>query len=224
MPLELETNFGAADQRIVAEEIQAGPFGEKLVAMLATPEGAHQASLGARKAVANEMDSSLYPESRGEWPALRKIVVDLAKSMPGILEKELERLPIETLTALLQQVAAGRSFIGVPVSGLGQFDIGGIISSVIDAGSKIYTTKLATVTQTKIANIQASANIATLDAQIKIANAQQAIAEAQAVQATESSSAAILTKDIGGGIPFWVIPATIVALGIGITLFFTLRR
>lgn len=220
---ELLLNFPESDRLLITEEAMADPaFGEQLSQVLSQPEGANVVALSMRHAVANEMDPRLYPESKGEWPVLRKTVVAVAKSMPEIVEKELARLPLETLTEMLKMVAEGKSPFSVAVSGMGagEFGWGSLFGSLIEAGAGIFEKKLENAAAVKITNIQASAAAATLDAQTKIANAQLAIANAQATQATESS---VLTKDIGG-VPFWVIPTVVVAAGMGILIYFKTRN
>jgi hypothetical protein len=217
---ELLLNFPESDRLLIIEEAMADPaFGDQLSQVLSQEGGVKAVALCMRHAVVNEMNPRLYPESKGMWPVLRKTVVAVAQSMPDIVEKELAKLPLETLTEMLKMVAAGKSPF-VAVSGMGQFDFGGLLTSVINAGAKLYETRLVNTTQTRIANIQAGAATATLDAQIKIANAQTAIAEAQARQATESS---IITKDIGGGIPFWTIPIGLLVAGLGVLIYFKTR-
>ena len=223
VPQELLLSFPESDRLLIVEEAMADPaFGEQLSQVLSQPEGVKAVALCLRRAIANEMDPKLYPESRGMWPKARKTISRLAVEMPDIIEKELARLPLETLTEMLNMVAEGRSPFAVAVSGMGagEFGWGSLFGSLIEAGAGIFEKKLDNAAQIKMVNLQSSAAAATLDAQTKIANAQLAIANAQATQATESS---VLTKDIGG-VPFWVIPTVVVAAGMGIIIYFKTRN
>jgi hypothetical protein len=227
---ELLLDFPEADRLLITQEAMADPaFGDQLSQILSLPGGPKAVALSMRQSVANEMDSRLYPGSKGMWPVLRKTVVELAGSMPGIIDKELERLPLETLTAMLTVISEGKSPFFFTMYGMGAeasagFGWGSLISTVIDSATSLYNRRVANATAVRVANLQASSAAATERAQLAIANAQQAIANAGAVQAEAASPASILTKDIGGGIPFWTIPTVILMVGVGIFLALKFRR
>jgi hypothetical protein len=219
------------DQQLVLEEMRADPsFGKRIASMLRVPGGERLITLSAQKAIANEFDPKMYPATRGEWQNLRKRAVEMARALPEIVEKEIDRLPFETKMRWVHTIAAGgRPEIQVGVRGmgdLGQFEIiGSIVSAIAGAGGSIYSAKVTASAQKDIAQIQAQTAMKDIQAQTAIANAQQAIAKAQAVQATaaaKSTVAGALTADIGGGIPLWVLP---MALGVvGLVLYFVFRK
>lgn len=245
------------DRRLIAEEIDANPsFGKKLAAVLPLPGGERLVALSAKKAIANEFDSNLFPESRGQWLTLRKRAVQLARALPEIVEKEIDRLPFQTKMEMVRSIARGeRPTIAVgTIQGmgeLGQFEvIGSLISSIAGAASSIYGAKVTSSAQKDIAKIQAETAMKDLNTQMAIANAQQAINQAKVAQAAaeaqkiEAQTAQIkaqtqqvqeqtkqaevgtvvgtLTKDIGGGVPLWVLP---MALGVlGLVLYFVFKK
>jgi hypothetical protein len=196
-------------------------FGDQLSQVLSQEGGVKAVALCMRHAVVNEMNPRLYPESKGMWPVLRKTVVAVAQSMPDIVEKELAKLPLETLTEMLKMVAAGRSPFVVSVSGMGLFDLGSLFGSLIEAGAGIFEKKLAGATAVKIEGIKAGGAAATMDAQARIAEAQKAIAEAQAASAPTAAN--ILSADIGMGVPFWAVavPAILIA---GVSIYFVVKK
>jgi hypothetical protein len=219
---ELLLNFPESDRLLIIEEAMADPaFGDQLSQVLSQEGGVKAVALCMRHAVVNEMNPRLYPESKGMWPVLRKTVVAVAQSMPDIVEKELAKLPLETLTEMLKMVAAGRSPFVVSVSGMGLFDLGSLFGSLIEAGAGIFEKKLAGATAVKIEGIKAGGAAATMDAQARIAEAQKAIAEAQAASAPTAAN--ILSADIGMGVPFWAVavPAILVA---GVSIYFVVKK
>ena len=223
MTVPVIAQFGQADRRQIAEEIKANPpFGAWIKAMLRDPDGERLVALSAQKAVANEFNPRLYPETKGQWVTLRRRAVELARSLPDVIDRELERVPFAEKMRIVRAIAAGRRpSVEVSVAGLGdlgQFEIiGTIVSSIAGAASTVYTNRVTTSAQKDIAKIQATTAMKDLQAQISIADAQKAIANAQAAQ-----GGGVLTKDIGGGIPLWVLP---VALGaIGVILYFVFKR
>ena len=222
MTVPVIAQFGQADRRQIAEEIKANPpFGAWIKAMLRDPDGERLVALSAQKAVANEFNPRLYPETKGQWVTLRRRAVELARSLPDVIDRELERVPFAEKMRIVRAIAAGRRpSVEVSVAGLGdlgQFEIiGTIVSSIAGAASTVYTNRVTTSAQKDIAKIQATTAMKDLDTQIKLAEAQKAVAAAQAAQG------GVLTKDIGGGIPLWVLP---VALGaIGVILYFVFKR
>lgn len=237
------------DRRLIAEESDADPvFGQKIKRALAQPGGAHAVSLSAKKAIANEFNPRLYPESRGQWKKLRRRANDLVRSMPDIVEKEVARLPFQTKMEMVRRIARGEHptiVVGYEGMGdLGQFEIiASLIGSAAGAASSIYGAKITAAAQTDIAKIQAQTAMKDLQTQIQLADAQKAITAAKLAQTTaevqkiEAQTAAIkagttaaevgtvagtLTKDIGGGIPLWVLP---MSLGVvGLVLYFIFKK
>lgn len=237
------------DRRLISEEMEANPsFGKRLAATLRRPNGERLVALSAKKAIANEFDPTLFPESSGEWVRLRKHATELVKSIPGIVEREIDQLPFDTKMEMVRRIARGEHptiMIGHEGMGdLGQFEIiASLIGSVAGAASSIYGAKVTTSAQKDIAKIQAETAMKDLNTQMQIANAQQAINQAKVAQATaeaqkiQAQTAQIkattaqaevgtlvgtLTKDIGGGVPLWVLP---MALGVlGLVLYFVYRK
>lgn len=232
--------FGEADRRQIAEEIAANPsFGKRLVAALGRYDGERLVVLSARKAIANEFDPSLYPETKGEWLTLRKRAVELARALPDIVGAEIDKLPLAVRMQMVRAIGEGHhpSIAVAGMGDLGQFEIiGSLVSSIAGAASSIYSARVTASAQQSIAKIQAQTAMKDLETQMTIASATQAIAKAKAAQATAEATKAqaevakveagtvvgVLTKDIGAGIPLWVVP---VALGVlGLVLYFVFRK
>ena len=228
VPQELLLDFSDSDRQIITEEAMADPaFGDKLHETLLQPGGPQAVALCARRAVANEFNPKLFPESKGMWPNLRKLAVEMAKALPDIAGKEIDQLPFDTKVKLVKEVAAGKNPIGMGFFGdlgdLGQLEvIGSLVSSLVGAGSSIYNARLVASTQKDIAKIQQSAQMATLNAQMKIADAQKSVAEAQAQ--VQTSTAGQLAMDIGGGIPLWAVLVPVFLLAVGGAYFIARRR
>lgn len=254
-------DFGAPavsdlDHRLISEEIEANPsFGKQIAAVIDRPGGARAVSLSAKKAIANEFDSRLYPETRGQWTKLRRRAHDLARALPDIVEKEIDRLPFATKMEMVRRIARGEHptiAFGIEGMGeLGQFEIiGSILSSVAGAASSIYGARVTASAQKDIAKIQAETAMKDLNTQMALANAQTAINQAKVAQAQEEAKkieaqtaqikaqtvqtqeqikqaevgtvVGTLTKDIGGGVPLWVLP---MALGVlGLVLYFVFKK
>lgn len=238
------------DRRLISEEIEANPsFGKKLAAVLPLPGGERAIALSAKKAIANEFDPTLYPESRGQWITLRKRAVQLARALPEIVETEIDNLPFATKMEMVRRIARGEQLtVDARIDGMGDlgqlFDVlGPLISSIAGAASSIYGAKVTASAQKDIAKIQADTAMKDLQAQMNIANAQQAInqakvaqqvAEAQKIEAQTAQIKATtaqaevgtvvgtLTKDIGAGVPLWVLPMTLGV--IGLVLYFVFRK
>ncbi len=227
--------FGPVDRKQIQEELSESPsFRPKLEAMLRLPDAERAVVLSAKRAVANEFNPKLYPETRGEWAALRKRSVALAGALPEIVDGIVERMPFEAKMATVRAIAAGErpQLVLAGMGDLGQFEIiGSIISSVAGAASGIYGAKVTASAQKDIAKIQANAAMQSASAQIAMANAQSAIQQAQAQQMTAAaqqmtaaSPAGFLTQNIGGGVPFWAVPAALSALGLGVLVYFKTRK
>lgn len=102
--------------------------------------------------------------------------------------------------AIVRQHAQRNTY---PMAGLGQFDWGGLISSVITAGSTFASNMLSAQTQTSIAKLQVSAQAAEAERQ------RQAALEAARIQA--QMAAAVQPKPTIAGVPTTqtaVIPST----------------
>lgn len=229
------------DRRLISAEAAADPaFARKLSAMLSGPDGEKAVVMYARRAVLNELDPSLYPETRGQWPKLRSAVSKLIVELPRAITDAIDRMPLEERTRALEELSKVKSVGEVLGLGdLGQWEIiGSLVGAVAGAATSIYNTKLQTDTAKQIANMQLQANEQAIQAQIAQSNAQRAIANAQtaqalqqtlpppiataaqnvisalpsAIQAPVSSIVGALSTDIGGGIPIWMV-------GLGIYLF-----
>jgi len=237
------------DRRLISEEMEANPsFGKRIAATLRRPNGERLVALSAKKAIANEFDRSLFPETRGDWTQLRKHATALVHAMPGIIETEIDKLPLGLKMEMVRAIGRGEQPViqfGIQgLNDLGQFEIiASLIGSVAGAASSIYGSKVTASAQKDIAKIQADTAMKDLQAQMNIANAQQAInqakvaqqvAEAQKIEAQTAQIKATtaqaevgtvvgtLTKDIGGGVPLWVLP---MALGVlGLVLYFVFKK
>lgn len=223
------------DIALIEEESKANPaFGRRIAATLRRPGGEREVSISARKAIANQLDPRMYPESRGEWPVLRRKATALAQALPDLVQAIVDRMPLSEKMAVVRAIADGGQprMVIAGLDDLGQFEIiGSLISSVAGAASSIYGAKVTADAQKDIAKIQATSALQSAQASVAIQNAQAAIAAAQAKQAeqlataaTASSPTGFLTKDIGGGVPMWAVPAGLTALGVGFAVFFAVRK
>lgn len=223
------------DADLISEEARSDPaFGQKIVSMLRQPGGERLLSISARKAMANQFNPKLYPESRGQWGVLRRRAVALAEAMPGMVDKIVAKMPLSEKMDAVRAIAQGEQprMVVAGMGELGQFEIiGSLISTVAGVGGSIYNAKVTASAQQDIAKIQANAAIQGAQAQMAVANAQAAIEQAKAAQLTQAAQIAqstsptgFLTKDIGGGVPLWAVPAGIATLGIGAAVFFATRK
>ncbi|MDD5305481.1 MAG: hypothetical protein PHS14_20465 [Elusimicrobia bacterium] len=223
------------DIALVEQESKANPaFGRKLSSILRQPGGERDLSIWARKVIANQLNPRMYPETKGEWPVLRRQTTAIAESMPSIVEKLVERMPLSEKMAAVRAIADGDTpqLVMAGLGDLGQFEIiGSLIGAAAGAASSIYGARVTASAQKDIAKIQANAAMQSASAQVAIANAQAAITQAQAKQAEQlavaassSSPAGFLTQDIGGGVPGWAVPAGIAGLGLFAAIFFAFKK
>ena len=237
------------DHRLLREEAAANPaFGRKLERMMDRPDGHRLIDESVKRAVLNEMEGS-YPESKGEWPVLRRRLNEIVRYIPKAIDESLSTLSLEQKTRMLEAYAHGgvqvhAQMAEYPVESLGQF--AEIIGAVVTAASSVYGAKLQSDTQRAIAKIQAEGAAKSLDAQMSLAKAQMALQAAQ-LKSIEQQTAAVeagvplpgtpgakpgvkpvsapsgvvgvLTKDIGGGIPL-VVPVVGV---LGTILYFVFK-
>lgn len=206
----MDLPFESADDRaLIEEEAAADPvFARRLRAALLLPDGEKRIALSARKAIVNELNPNLYPETRGLWKKLRSIARDLVRFISGSPEKHKVGARVEP--ALISNLNG--------LGELGQWDIlGPLISTVVQTGANIYTSYTQQQTSRQLQQMQIDAQMAQLQAQQNIAEAQRAVANAQAAQtgapgqvATAASDivsnvADTLTQPVAGGIPLWAI-------------------
>lgn len=223
------------DIALIAEESKANPaFGRRISSLLRQPGGERTVAISARKAIANQLDPKMYPETRGQWMVLRRKTMQVAAAMPAIVDQMVAKMPLSAKLEAVRAISRGEkpTMVLAGIGELGQFEIlGSIIGSIAGAGASIYGSKVTSSAQKDIAKIQADAAIQSAQAQVAIANAQAAISQAQAQQLTQAANIAtaqsptgFLTADIGGGVPMWAIPAGLATLGIGAAIFFSFRR
>lgn len=244
LPITAVVQFGETDRRQIAEEMAANPrFGAWLAATLREPDGERQVALSAQKAIANEFNPALYPASRGQWLTLRKRALELARDLPEIVGREIERLPFPAKMQMVRAIAAGHEpVLRLGLSGmgdLGQFEIiGSLVSSIVGAASTVYSARVTASAQKDIAKIQATAAMKDLETQQTIANAQAAINQAKATQATAEAKKAeialtqsqvgppgslteVLSRPVVAGIPVWAFP---LAGLIGLVVYLMFKR
>lgn len=225
------------DRRLIAAEAAADPvFARKVSAMLSQPDGESQVVAYAKKAILNEMDPSLYPETSGQWPKLRAAASKLTTELPKVIVDMVNQAPPEDRPAALQELSARCDEVLFGMGELGQLEIiGQLIGAVASAGVSLYDAQLQSSTQKQIASMQLQANEQAIQAQEAEAAAQTAVAKAQAAQATQAtlpppaataiqntiealptalqapvaSIVTMLSTDIGGGIPLWLAGLTI---------------
>lgn len=227
------------DHQQVREEAEASPaFGTKLSRMMDRSDGLRRMDESAMRAVLNELDGKSFPQSKGEWPVLRKRLNTLIRGLSKDIETSISKLSLNEKTRMLESYAHGgvqvhAQMAEYPVEPFGQWTE--IATVVIGAAGSLYGAKLQSDTAKELAKIQAAGEARSLDAQMSIAKAQMALQAAQ-VKSLEQQTAAItagtsapgatgtsvrvpgtvasvLTKDIGGGIPLWSIPVGVGALG-----------
>lgn len=227
------------DHRQLSEEAAASPaFGRKLSAMIDRPDGTRLIDESAMRAALNELDGRSFPGSRGEWLVLRKRLNALVREVAGDIGRSVEALSLADKARALEAYAKGGVQVYAeplgeyPVESLGQWDA--IVTAIAGAASSMYGAKLQSSTQTQIAKIQAAGETRSLEAQMTLAKAQMALQAAQVKQIEDQTAAikagtstgtaagttarpsgitAVLTKDIGGGVPLWSIPVGVGVLG-----------
>lgn len=203
LPSDKLSQIPEVDRNVVAAEASADPaFCARLSRVMKTdPNWVHTISDSAKKAIANELDPKKFPESHGMWPKLR----------------ELSRIMVAKITSTVSRSGspevAAKAVSGLGGLGdLGQWDIvASLVGAIGGAATSIYSAKLQTDTQKKIAQMQ-------LDAQRAQITAQQNIAASQAAMNPLSSVTNILTKDVAG------VPAWVILLGAGGALYFFLDK
>jgi hypothetical protein len=225
------------DRHLIQVEAAADPaFAKKISAMLSRPDGEKQVVMYARKAIVNELNPSAYPETRGQWPKLREAVSRLSTEIPKAIVDHVDSLPLEDRVKALESISSRVESLTASLGELGQLDIiASLIGTVVNAGVSVYNAQVISSTQKKIANQQLQANELEIQQSQDIANAQAAVAKAkaaQAVQATLPAPAAtavqnviealptslqapvaglvsLLSTDVGGGIPAWLVGVVI---------------
>lgn len=231
--------------RLIAEEIKKNPiFGRKVRAMIASPDGDHLLSVSAKKAVANEFNPKLYPESRGEWVTLRRTMTELARSVPGMVKAEIDRMPFEAKMAVVRAIAEGqRPEIAVEMDGLGELgqdiDLTPLIGAIAGAGASVYSSYVTSSAQRDIEKIRAESAAQQTQLQLQIARATQAVRATQEAQdaagyvppaattptatppSTDSGVISTLTQPVVAGIPLWAFPVGLGVLGL---VYFIIRR
>ena len=205
--------MNAEDQQLIEQESQADPeFGALVQATLARPGGAQQLAMSAQKAVVNEFNPTMYPETVGMWTQLRAAI----------------RETISSFSTEMKLPGAAKSAFTKGLGNLGQ-DIGSIIgpivSAVAGAASAIYIANLQATTAKQIQTENLDAQMAEIRAKQAAAAAQQAEANAQMAQtgatgqiatataaATAPVAAAVsnlvdaVSQPVGSsGIPIWAV-------------------
>jgi hypothetical protein len=193
VPADLLAPFATEDQRMIQQEAAADPAFARLVSdALARPGGPQLVAQSARKAIANELNPKMYPESVGTWPVLRRMTDELASTTASNVIAKVNNMSFSELVNAVEGIAANKKPPGV--NGMGQIVaassslsvIGGLATGLAAAGAAIYTSHVVATTTKAIANIQASVIINSQNVQSEIARAQAAMATATAsIQATQ---------------------------------------
>jgi hypothetical protein len=229
------------DRRLIATEAASDPsFAKKISSMLAKPDGEKQVVMYARRAIINELNPSLYQETVGQWPKLRSAVSKLMIELPKAITSNIDQLPMDKRAQAIEALSSmGSSPSSIGIGDLGQFDIiASLIGTLASATASVYSASIVSSTQKQIAADQLAANEQEIQAQEAAANAQTAVAKAQAAQAVQATLPApaagavqqviealptslqapvanivsMLSTDMGGGIPLWLV-------GVGVYLF-----
>ena len=239
LPAALLAPFPPDDQAMIAREAAASPsFSAAVTVALQQRGGPEFVAQSARKAIANELNPSLYPESAGQWPVLRKMTSDLASSMPDTVAAQAAKLSLNEKIKYLQTVTRtgiptprGMSgFLGTAAPAAGASSalstlgvVGGLMGGIAAAGATIYTAHVLASTQKDIAKIQAGAVTHNADVALQIAQAQAAMAGAQArieearaqQMAIQQSSPIQTSTDSGAMMPYTAdqVPSGMVTQG-----------
>ena len=195
------------DRALILEEAKGDPvFARKLEKTFSLPDAEKKIAMSARKAVVNEFNPSLYPETRGLWKKLRATVQDLVRFTGETVrgsdfKDQIRRQAVRNLSGL---------------GDLGQWEIiGSIVGAVAGAASNIYTSNLQADTAKKIQQMQIDAQMQQIQVQQNIAKLQAAEAAQQAavspvsnvaknVQSAVSNVTETLSQSVGG-VPLWAI-------------------
>jgi hypothetical protein len=189
------------DRTLLLKEADADPiFAKRLQVTLAFPDGEKRVALSARKAVANELDPHLYPETRGSWRRLRAVVRDLIAFTSDSIRGS-------SISEKIREV--GVSNLG-ELGELGQWDIiGQVVGAVVQAGASVYTAYNQQQATKQIQQMQLNAQMQQIQAQENIAKAQAAINSAQTGLLAPVKNAVASVADMAStpvmGVPLWVI-------------------
>src|ERR1700687_4700991 len=187
VPADLLAPFAPDDQRMIQQEAAADPAFARLVSdALSRPGGPQWVAQSARKAIANELNPKMYPESAGTWPVLRRMTDELSASTASDVIAKVDQMTFPELVNAVEGIAAHKRAPGV--HGLGQASqaasslsvVGGLASGLANAGAAIYTTHVMATTMSHIASIQANVLMHTEDVSSQIARAHAAMAAATA--------------------------------------------
>lgn len=175
------------DREIIEKEIKSSPATAAMIQQFMDSGGPHAVADFARRAFANEMDSKLFPETKGYWPELRATVQKLLVALPNAMRQAANEMSLDDKLKFAEQIAAGKKLrlqlADYPVEtlmGLGQFEIiGSIVSSVAGAASSVYSAKVVADAKKAIAKIQAETELKQLNVSMTLAKAQAAVQGAQ---------------------------------------------
>jgi hypothetical protein len=192
--------FDSPDDRLLlAKEAEADPsFARRLRVTLSMPDGEKRVTMSARRAIVNELNPALYPESRGLWKQLRKVTRDLigyvSSSVRGDLGAPIRKEAISRIQGL---------------GDLGQWEIlGQVVGAVVQAGASVYTSYNQAQTARSIQQMQIDAQLRQIQAAENIAKANQAMTAAQAQQAPVQTAVANVVDTISTpimGVPLWAV-------------------
>lgn len=227
---DIASVFNKAERRDIQEELDADPgFARILRFALAQRNPRAVLNLSAQKAIANEMDASMYPEAKGTWKVLRKKVLAAVHVVPKIIKEQLDSLTFPQRVKLLEAYVAGKrldvgvvgmGFLGA-ADGTGTYDF---LGAIANAAAGMYVGRLNAATAKDISKIQASAAIKQADVAATVAKAKETIALSQVKQeeykTMQAKVSGVITQEIAG-IPMWGWVLGLGALGVG--LYFVLR-
>lgn len=196
------------DQTLLMEEAASDPvFAKRLKTTLAHPDGEKRVTMSARRAIVNELNPNLYPETRGLWRRLRFIVRDLIdftsnSIRQGNVEGKIRSDAVRRLQGL---------------GDLGQWEIlGQVVGAVVQAGSSVYTSYNQAETARKLQQMQIDAQMRAIQSQETIARAQAAMAASQAQQAASLAPAQSAVTSVVDAVstPIMGVPLWAVAIGL----------
>lgn len=207
LPADKVAQIPEADRKAILIETSADPvFCAKIArVMTSDPDWVHTIVNSAKRAIANEMNRNLFPESRGTWPKLREMARNLVDDVSAAVRVGRAPLAVKSVSGL-----GG-------LGNLGQWDIiAGLVGSIGGAAANVYGASVTARAQESIARTQANAAIQAAQANMAIVNAQTAMQNAQASMNPVSSAFSAITSANIAGIP--IIALAIPAIGLIIYL------
>ncbi len=210
------------ERRIVKRELRNDPkrMMSLLEPMIVRPNFRDLVSKSALKAVANEFDPKLYPETSGYWPVLRQAVKKTTTDTVEYIGQFIEKLsPDERLAALEKLMLGGAGVSGfgddpaTPTDTTGGF-WGSLVTGITQAAAAIYGARLQSQTAKDIAKMQEESARRQAELQAKLAAAQAAMIPAAPGAAPGVPGAPGVPPAAEGGIPLPLVIGGVATAGL----------